>query len=223
MHTAAVGTLQTALSLSPALQSLKLNVVVMADVNLHELAAFAALTRDNALTVRFIEYMPFSGTTWNSKQMVSSRKVLDRLRESYPSITPVVSENAMGGAASSEDSTAKEYHIQGHQGSIGFISSMSDHFCATCTRLRITADGQLKVCLFDPREVSLRDIIRNETGSASNEKLLEVISAAVKRKKASHGGMDMLDRNKDANRSMIRIGLRDFFFLPLHYLSLLPC
>jgi molybdenum cofactor biosynthesis enzyme MoaA len=211
MHAAAVGTLQTALSLSPALQSLKVNVVVMADTNLHELAAFAALTRDNALTVRFIEYMPFSGTTWNSNQMVPSRKVLDRLRESYPSIVPVLSENATSPALS-EHSTAKEYRIPGHKGSIGFISSMSDHFCASCTRLRITADGQLKVCLFDPGEVSLRDIIRNKNGPASDEKLLEVISAAVKRKKAGHGGMDMLDRNKDANRSMIRIGLRDFFF-----------
>ena len=222
MHTAAVGTLQTALSLSPALQSLKLNVVVMADTNLHELAAFAALTRDNAVTVRFIEYMPFAGTPWNSNQMVSSRKVLDRLRESYPSITPVVSEKASGPALF-EYSTAKEYHIPGHRGSIGFISSMSDHFCATCTRLRITADGQLKVCLFDPREVSLRDIIRNGDDPASDEKLLEVISAAVKRKKASHAGMDMLDRNKDANRSMIRIGLRNFFFLAPLYLLLIPC
>lgn len=211
MHTAAVGTLQTALSLSPALQSLKLNVVVMADINLHELAVFASLTRDNAITVRFIEYMPFSGTAWSSNQMVSSRKVLDRLTESYPSIAPVISENAAGPALS-EHSTAKEYRIPGHKGSIGFISSMSDHFCASCTRLRITADGQLKVCLFDPQEVSLRDIIRNGNGSASDAKLLEIISAAVKRKKASHGGMDMVDRNKDANRSMIRIGLRDLFF-----------
>jgi cyclic pyranopterin phosphate synthase len=222
MHAAAVATLQTALSLSPALQSLKINVVVMADTNLHELAAFAALTRDNAITVRFIEYMPFSGTPWKSNQMVSSRDVLEILRKSYPSIVVVATENARTGPPLSEHSTAKEYRIPGHKGSIGFIGSMSDHFCATCTRLRITADGQLKVCLFDPREVSLRDIIRDENSSASDEKLLEVISAAVKRKKASHGGVDMLDRNKDANRSMIRIGLRDFFYIYLPYLWLTP-
>lgn len=203
MHAAALSTLQTALSLSPALQSLKLNVVVMADMNLHELPAFAALTQDHPITVRFIEYMPFSGTTWRANQMIPSRVVLDRLKEKFPGIAPIVPEHESPGITLLEHGTAKEYRIPGYKGSIGFISSMSDHFCASCTRLRITADGQLKVCLFDPREVSLRDMIRN---GASDESLLGVIADAVTRKKASHGGMDLLAKNKDANRSMIRIG-----------------
>lgn len=203
MHAAALSTLQTALSLSPALQSLKLNVVVMADMNLHELPAFAALTQDHPITVRFIEYMPFSGTTWRANQMIPSRVVLDRLKGKFPGIAPIVPEHESPDITLLEHSTAKEYRIPGYKGSIGFISSMSDHFCASCTRLRITADGQLKVCLFDPREVSLRDMIRN---GASDESLLGVIADAVTRKKASHGGMDLLAKNKDANRSMIRIG-----------------
>ena len=76
--------------------------------------------------------------------------------------------------------------MKGYIGSIGFITSMTNHFCFTCNRLRLTADGNLKVCLFGANEVSLRDAMRS---GASDDDLLEIISAAVKKKKKQRAGM----------------------------------
>jgi molybdenum cofactor biosynthesis enzyme MoaA len=96
-------------------------------------------------------------------------------------------------------------------GTIGSFSGgeKSDHFCATCNRLRITADGNLKVCLFDNAEVSLRDILRSSSSPSNVDApvdvaLLDVISLAVGNKKAKHAGMDLLKEMK--NRSMVMIG-----------------
>ena len=88
-------------------------------------------------------------------------------------------------------------------GRIGFISSMTDHFCGTCNRLRITADGNLKVCLFGEDEVSLRDLMRS---GADDGALLELIGKAVGEKKETHGGMEVDELKCGNNRSMIRIG-----------------
>lgn len=97
--------------------------------------------------------------------------------------------------------TAKNFSIDGHEGRVSFITSMTEHFCAGCNRLRLLADGNLKVCLFGPSEVSLRDPLRQ---GAEDHELREIIGAAVKRKKASHAGM--FDIAKTANRPMIHIG-----------------
>ena len=80
---------------------------------------------------------------------------------------------------------SKAYTIKHHIGQFGFITSMSDHFCNTCNRIRLTADGNLKVCLFGNSEVNLRDALRNEL---DEEKLTQLISKAVKNKKKSHAG-----------------------------------
>ncbi|CAN1190149.1 GTP 3',8-cyclase, mitochondrial [Linum perenne] len=97
--------------------------------------------------------------------------------------------------------TAKNFKIEGHLGTVSFITSMTEHFCAGCNRLRLLADGNFKVCLFGPSEVSLRDPLRN---GCDEKELREIIAAAVKRKKASHAGM--FDLAKTANRPMIHIG-----------------
>ncbi|XP_031405344.1 GTP 3',8-cyclase, mitochondrial isoform X5 [Punica granatum] len=97
--------------------------------------------------------------------------------------------------------TAKNYGIDGHRGTVSFITSMTEHFCAGCNRLRLLADGNFKVCLFGPSEVSLRDPLRS---GANDDALREIIGAAVKRKKAAHAGM--FDIAKTANRPMIHIG-----------------
>lgn len=94
--------------------------------------------------------------------------------------------------------------MPGFKGRVGFITSMTDHFCNTCNRLRITADGNLKVCLFGDTEVSLRDMMRK---GSTDEELLEFIEAAVKRKKAKHAGLfDMYEIASSKNRPMIKIG-----------------
>ncbi|XP_075411274.1 molybdenum cofactor biosynthesis protein 1 isoform X2 [Tenrec ecaudatus] len=153
----------------------KVNCVVMRGLNEDELLDFAALTEGLPLDIRFIEYMPFDGNRWNFKKMVSYKEMLDTVQQRWPELEKLPEEE--------ESSTAKAFKIPGFQGQISFITSMSEHFCGTCNRLRITADGNLKVCLFGSSEVSLRDLLR--TG-ASEEELLRIIGAAVGRKKRQH-------------------------------------
>uniref|UniRef100_A0A2K5KIN1 cyclic pyranopterin monophosphate synthase n=1 Tax=Cercocebus atys TaxID=9531 RepID=A0A2K5KIN1_CERAT len=116
----------------------KVNCVVMRGLNEDELLDFAALTEGLPLDVRFIEYMPFDGNKWNFKKMVSYKEMLDTIRQQWPELEKLPEE---------ESSTAKAFKIPGFQGQISFITSMSEHFCGTCNRLRITADGNLKVSI----------------------------------------------------------------------------
>ncbi|XP_065769312.1 molybdenum cofactor biosynthesis protein 1 isoform X2 [Muntiacus reevesi] len=171
----------------------KVNCVVMRGLNEDELLDFVALTEGLPLDVRFIEYMPFDGNKWNFKKMVSYKEMLDTLRQQWPELEKLPEE---------ESSTAKAFKIPGFRGQVSFITSMSEHFCGTCNRLRITADGNLKVCLFGNSEVSLRDHLR---AGASEEELLRVIGAAVGRKKRQHAGMFNISQMK--NRPMILIEL----------------
>ncbi|XP_077621134.1 molybdenum cofactor biosynthesis protein 1 isoform X4 [Crocuta crocuta] len=152
----------------------KVNCVVMRGLNEDELLDFVALTKGLPLDVRFIEYMPFDGNKWNFKKMVSYKEMLDTLRQQWPELEKLPEE---------ESSTARAFKIPGFRGQLSFITSMSEHFCGTCNRLRITADGNLKVCLFGNSEVSLRDHLR---AGASEEELLQIIGAAVGRKKRQH-------------------------------------
>ncbi|KAK6307642.1 hypothetical protein J4Q44_G00227900 [Coregonus suidteri] len=171
---------------------IKVNCVVMRGLNEDELLDFVALTEKKPLEVRFIEYMPFDGNKWNFKKMVSYQEMLDRIRQQWPSLEKL----PLG-----KTDTAKTFKVPGFQGQVGFITSMSDHFCGSCNRLRITADGNLKVCLFGNTEVSLRDVLRS---GVSDRELLEIIGAAVGRKKKQHAGMFSISQMK--NRPMILIG-----------------
>lgn len=208
----------------------KINCVVMRRVNDRELLDFVDMTRDQNLEVRFIEYMPFDGNKWSQGKMFSYAEMLDAIRARYPSLQKVQDHH---------NDTSKTWHIPGFAGRIGFVTSMTHNFCGSCNRLRITSDGNLKVCLFGDAEVSLRDIIREINNgmpideeafsrlkkqamgqqypapslqegehqlvaTPNSERLLHVIGAAVKRKKAKHAGMGELEHMK--NRPMILIG-----------------
>ncbi|KAK2826398.1 hypothetical protein Q5P01_020612 [Channa striata] len=170
----------------------KINCVVMRGLNEDELLNFVALTEKKPLEVRFIEYMPFDGNKWNFKKMVSYQEMLDHIKQQWPDLEKL---------QSGHTNTAKTFKVPGFQGQVGFITSMSDHFCGSCNRLRITADGSLKVCLFGNSEVSLRDVLRS---GASDQELLQIIGAAVGRKKKQHAGMFNISQMK--NRPMILIG-----------------
>jgi len=170
---------------------LKINCVVMRGVNEDELVDFARLTLDRPIEVRFIEFMPFDGNRWNESQLVSYQEMLQVLREAYP-----LEEMSYG-----RHETAKLYKIPGALGQLGLITSMTDDFCAGCNRLRITADGHLKVCLFGRAEVNLRDAMRK---GAEDDDLLELINSAVDAKHAKHAGMHIIASSE--NRPMITIG-----------------
>lgn len=184
---------------------LKINCVVMRGVNDSQVLPFVEMTREKDLEVRFIEYMPFDGNRWNKNKMLGYSEMLDMIREQHPGLQKVVDH---------KNDTSKAWHIPGFAGRIGFITSMTHNFCGTCNRLRITSDGNLKVCLFGNAEVSLRDILRRsnngdpiealDTARPEADQLLDIIGMAVKNKKAKHAGLGELEHMK--NRPMILIG-----------------
>jgi len=146
---------------------LKINCVVMRGVNDREIIPFIEMTRDKDIEIRFIEYMPFDGNKWNKKKMFSYEEMLDSIREKYPSLQKVQDH---------KNDTSKTWQIPGFLGRIGFITSMTHNFCGTCNRLRITSDGNLKVCLFGNAEVSLRDILRkSNNGDPIDEQAYEAM------------------------------------------------
>ncbi|KAI9370997.1 hypothetical protein BJX61DRAFT_55345 [Aspergillus egyptiacus] len=156
---------------------LKINCVVMRGLNEREIIPFVEMGRDNPIEVRFIEYMPFDGNKWSQGKMVSYQEMLALIREKYPTLEKVTDH---------KNDTSKTYRIPGFQGRVGFITSMTHNFCGTCNRLRITCDGNLKVCLFGNAEVSLRDIIRKHNNDEPiDEAALEELGLLEAARKAA--------------------------------------
>ena len=185
-------------SLQLLLQSrmqLKLNVVVQAGVNTDELVDFVALTKDNDLSVRFIEEMPFNGVGLrNVSEPWNHKRILEEIKSSYDNIRPLPSKPS---------STSVNYQVDGHLGSFGLIPAYTRTICGDCNRIRITATGIFKNCLFDNGVMSLRDFIRKGAG---DEDLKELFISTVHKKpengfiaEASRGG-------KDVSESMSTIG-----------------
>jgi molybdenum cofactor biosynthesis enzyme MoaA len=150
----------------------------MRGLNDDEICDFIELTKDKPLDVRFIEYMPFDGNKWNTQKMVSFKEMLKIIGQRYP----IESIHRLN---DDPHDTSKAFRVHGYTGQFGFITSMSEHFCNTCNRIRLTADGNLKVCLFGNSEVSLRDALRRK---ASEEEMNMLISKAIRNKKAKHAG-----------------------------------
>ncbi|KAJ3354919.1 Molybdenum cofactor synthesis protein 1 [Entophlyctis luteolus] len=178
-------------ALNAGFDSVKLNCVVMKGVNDHEVAKFVDLTKTNDIYVRFIEYMPFDGNQWTSTKFVPYKEILSNIIKVLP----------VSKCADSISDTSKAYRVEGYKGKFGFITSMSEHFCHTCNRIRLLADGNLKVCLFGNTEVNLLELLR---AGASDDELVRVISDAVVKKKERHAGMGALAGME--NRAMVRIG-----------------
>ncbi len=173
----------------------KLNVVAMSGINDNEVASFVALTKDLPVHVRFIELMPFNGNQWQSKKVVSYQQILQLVSKKF----------AMIKLADGENDTTKKYTVPGHVGTFAVISTMTAPFCATCNRLRLTADGKLKNCLFSKEETDLLSALRN------GEAVEPLIRQTVYQKHAAHGGqfapaMEQLNTSQLQNRSMIAIG-----------------
>lgn len=149
------------------LTPVKLNAVLMHEV-LDELPAFVELTRERPLHVRFIEWMPVGGCGPASPIDGPSRDdVVARLR-ALGSLGPAPSPGGWG--------PARYFAFPGYAGTIGFISAMSDHFCAGCNRLRLTADGKLKNCLFSNDEVDVRSPLRTGDADETARRIAESLS-----------------------------------------------
>ncbi|MBO0708865.1 MAG: GTP 3',8-cyclase MoaA [Candidatus Dormibacteraeota bacterium] len=154
---------------------IKLNVVVMKGQNDDEVVDFARLAREKAYEVRFIEFMPLDGdNVWSNDLVVPSRRLQETIEDQFP-LEPVPTDRP---------GPAVSYRFQdGAPGKVGFISSVSQAFCTTCNRVRLTAEGGLRTCLFSLRETPLRDLMRS---GVSDDHLAGVIETAVWHKEEGH-------------------------------------
>jgi cyclic pyranopterin phosphate synthase len=157
------------------LRPIKINAVVVRGVNEDEVVDFAVLARERDFHVRFIEYMPLdAGHQWTQEQVVPSAELKARIEQSFE-LRP---------APTSEPEPAVSYEFaDGAPGSVGFIASVSEPFCGSCNRLRLTADGHFRTCLFALDELDLREPMRR---GASDLELEEAVRSAVGQKWAGH-------------------------------------
>lgn len=163
-------------ALEVGFEKVKLNCVVIRGFNDHELVEFARLASKFPIEVRFIEFMPFMGNKWDRSKLVPFDEMLKSVRDEFPKLAAI---------ESGPNETSKLYKQPDMLGCIGFISSLTNNFCSSCNRLRLTSDGNLKVCLFERHETSLRDLLRN---GATDRELIRAVQCALSRKKKRHAG-----------------------------------
>jgi cyclic pyranopterin phosphate synthase len=175
------------------LPTVKVNVVVMAGVNDDEIIDFAAFARSTRRTVRFIEFMPLDADgRWQRDGVVPMARVVEAINERWP-IEAV--------AAGDDPAPATRYRFVDGAGEIGVIASVTQPFCGTCNRVRLTSDGSLRNCLFSDDEIDVRAVLR---GDGSDDDLERAFRVSVWGKRAGHG----LDEPGflPPRRSMSRIG-----------------
>lgn len=177
---------------------LKINVVLMRGTNDDEIADFVQWSATEGVHVRFIEFMPFDGNRWDIRLAVPLAEILSRVHDRFGA-------DAVESLPGAANDTARLYRITGAKGTFGIIASVSNPFCDTCNRLRLTADGKLKNCLFSGGE---SDLLAAHRAGAD---IRPLIVDSVLHKKRSRGGMDTLERLSDPvrhtdNRTMVAIG-----------------
>ena len=158
------------------LNPIKINAVIVRGHNEDELVDFAAFARAHDLKMRFIEFMPLdSGHEWSREDVVSGREIRERINEVFP-LVPV------DGARGSETSSRYRF-ADDAPGEIGIIAPVTEPFCGACSRIRLTADGQIRTCLFSTVEHSLRDVLRS---GASRQEIVSYIESVVLKKEPRH-------------------------------------
>ena len=166
----------------------KVNVVVMKNINDDEIVDFIRWTRDYPVEVRFIEFMPFRDNKWGKEKLVTMQRMMEIAKKHFDA-EPL---------SSGQEETAKRFRVPGFEGSFGFITTMSEPFCGGCSRIRLTADGKLKNCLFSGEETDLLKVLRS--GGDIKQEIVKSVFA----KKEKWGGLQLFE---DAiNRNMISIG-----------------
>ena len=173
----------------------KVNVVVMNGMNDQEINDFVAWTKDEPVHVRFIEFMPFSGNRWTSNKVFTWEQMIGVIQTQYE----------VERLQDDIHDTAKKYQVKGHQGTFAVISTMSAPFCSGCNRIRLTADGKIKNCLFSKAETDLLTAFRQ------GQDIEPLIRENIMAKEKALGGQFTADfahlhAEDIANRSMITIG-----------------
>lgn len=176
--------------------NVKINVVLIKGTNDDEVIDFINWTKNTAINIRFIEFMPFDGNNWDWEKKVSYKEIMQLVDDAY----------GIEGYQKIKDAnndTARNYQLKESKGSFGIISSVTNPFCDTCNRIRLTADGKIKNCLFSQEESDLLTAHRN------NEDLEPIIRKAINAKHKERGGNVAFEDLTEAdikNRSMITIG-----------------
>jgi cyclic pyranopterin phosphate synthase len=175
---------------------IKINVVAIAGFNHMEIEDFARLTIHEPFQVRFIEFMPIGlSSEWKPEHCISCQEIMERIKRFSPLIPLGEEGNGHGGPA-------RLFKFPGSAGEIGFISPVSDHFCKSCNRLRLTADGKLKTCLFSDELVDLKPLLRS---GASDMELEKKLDEALLRKPLHHHGL-VSGVLKRCHLPMVKIG-----------------
>jgi GTP 3',8-cyclase len=158
------------------LEPIKINAVIVRGHNEDEVADFAAFAREHDVKMRFIEFMPLdSGHEWSREDVVSGKEIRERINERFPLVRVDV--------ARGSDTSSRYRFADGGPGEIGIIAPVTEPFCGACSRIRLTADGQIRTCLFSTIEHSLRDVVR--TG-ATRDEIVEYIHSVILKKEPRH-------------------------------------
>lgn len=153
----------------------KVNAVIIRGINDHEVEDLAGFARERGLSLRFIEFMPLdSARAWQKEMVVTAREVLARIQQRF-ALKPLAAENP--------SSTSRRWAFEDGRGELGMIAPVSEPFCGNCNRIRLTADGKIRTCLFSVVEHDLRGLLRN---GASDESLEEWVRAVVLKKEDRH-------------------------------------
>ncbi len=161
---------------SAHLEPIKINAVIVRGHNEDEVADFAAFAREYDVKMRFIEFMPLdSGHEWAREDVVSGKEIRERISERFPLVRVEV--------ARGSDTSSRYRFADGAPGEIGIIAPVTEPFCGACSRIRLTADGQIRTCLFSTVEHSLRDVVRS---GASRDEIVEYIESVILKKEPRH-------------------------------------
>lgn len=163
------------LALELGLHPVKINAVMIRGINDHEIESLADFAVKKNLSLRFIEFMPLdSGRAWHKELVVPGREILDRLRQRFP-LEPL--------AARNPSETATRWVLPGSHAEIGIIAPVSEPFCGHCNRIRLTADGKIRTCLFSVVEHDLRSLLRN---GAPDKSIADFFRNVAWQKEARH-------------------------------------
>ena len=169
----------------------KLNMVLIKGLNDDEITAMVSFAQRERLELRFIEFMPMGGIDWEFKQVVSQAEILAALG----TIAPVFPDS------SDPSDPARRFRLGGHPMPVGIIASVTDAFCDSCTRARVTSDGRLMPCLFDNMSTDLKHPLR---AGASDDELIALMRAGVWSK--PKGAADLLSSRPRLTLPMIQVG-----------------
>ncbi len=160
--------------------NIRINAVSITGISETEIIPLAAFSREHSLELRFIEFMPLDGDqAWESNQVLNGSKVREMIDQKIGSLSPAVRDNP--------SQPAVDFEYQDGSGKVGFINSVSEPFCQACNRMRVTAEGKFRNCLFSSDEWDVRTALRS---GGSDEDIVRIVRQCVNAKKIAHGTND---------------------------------